>query len=111
MGQTGGIHKLHRELGCATRLILEDPHTLMRIMERRTGRRVEVNEEVWEELRKMAKGVRIIRSAELVAIAVKRGIIDWPYPKRELLRNMLYALKFSGCSISEGEILELLNTI
>jgi len=94
-----------------TRLMIENPEALRRIVEKRIGKRVEINWEAVREIQRMTKGLRIIRSAEIVTIAVKRGILNWPYSKKELLKNALYALKFSGCAITEKEIIELVNSL
>ena len=75
------------------------------------GRKIEINQKVRETLANELKGLKIIRSSELVAEAVKMGVIDWPYSKRQLLRSALYALKFKGCAITEGEIVELVNMV
>ncbi|MBR9681339.1 MAG: hypothetical protein GOV00_00910 [Candidatus Altiarchaeota archaeon] len=94
-----------------TRLLIEDRVRLKNLMERRTHRKIEINKEVEERLAKELDGLFVLRSSELVAEAVKRNIIDWPYSKRQLLRNALYALKFKGCAITEGEIVELVNVV
>jgi len=92
-----------------TRLLIEDRETLRKVIERRTGKEIEINGGVEAELKKLLEGIKVIRSSELVAVAVKRGLLDWPYPKKELLRSVLTALKLSGCSISSGEIVEIIN--
>ena len=94
-----------------TRLLIEDVPRLKKIMERRTGRNIEINQEKMMELKKELNGLKVIRSSEIVAAAVKRNIIDWPYSKRQLLRSALYALKFKGCAITEGEVVELVNVV
>ncbi len=94
-----------------TRLLIEDVPRLKRMIEHRTGRKIEINQKVRETLANELKGLKIIRSSELVAEAVKMGVIDWPYSKRQLLRSALYALKFKGCAITEGEIVELVNMV
>lgn len=87
-----------------TRLLIEDQERLKEVAERRTGKSIEINQEVRGELKEMLKGMKVIRSSELLAIAVKRGIIDWPYPKKELLKSILTSAKYSGCAISSEEI-------
>lgn len=94
-----------------TKLLIEDRPRLKNMMERRMGRKIEINQKVEEDLIKELKGLFVIRSSELVAEAVKRNIIDWPFPKRRLLQSALYALKFKGCAITEGEIVELVNLV
>jgi predicted nucleic acid-binding protein len=94
-----------------TRLLIENNELLRKVVERRTGRGIDMNEDSAKEVEKMFKGLRVIRSSELVAVAVKRGIFDWPYPKRDLLRSMLTAVKLSGCAISSEEISEIVDSV
>lgn len=94
-----------------TRLMLEDKELLRKVAQKRTGKSIEVNGGVAREIDKLLKGIRAIRSSELVAVAVKRGLVDWPYPKKDVLRSLLTAVKFSGCAISSQEITETINII
>ncbi|HDR53495.1 MAG TPA: hypothetical protein ENN60_02380 [archaeon] len=94
-----------------TRLLLEDRPLLRKIMERRMGHKIQINSEAEAEFVKLVGDIKVVRSSELVAAAVKRDIFRWQYPKRELLRNALFALKFKGCAISEGEIVEIVNAV
>lgn len=94
-----------------TKLLIENRPLLKKMIERRTGRKIEINQEIEEELAKEFEGLFIIRSSELVAEAVKQNMIEWPYPKRRILQSALYALKFKGCAITEGEIVELINLV
>ena len=94
-----------------TRLLIEDREMLKRSLENRMKRKIEINEEAEKAIGKILDGLRVIRSSELVAVAVKRGYFDWPYNRRDLLRSALYALKFSGCAISDAEIIELINLV
>ncbi|TRO61965.1 hypothetical protein E2P64_00315 [Candidatus Bathyarchaeota archaeon] len=92
-----------------TRLLIEDKELLRKVVEKRTGRGIEINRDSANEIEKMFKDINVIRTSELVAVAVKRGVLDWPYPKKELLRGVLTAMKLSGCSISSEEIAETVN--
>ena len=89
-----------------TRLLIEDMEGLKKVIERRTGRDFEINKTSAQELHKLLDGLKIIRSTELVAVAIKRGFFDWPYPRANIIKNALTALKFSGCAISSREINE-----
>jgi predicted nucleic acid-binding protein len=94
-----------------TRLLLEDKELLRQVVQKRTHRNIEVNGGVAKELDHMLEGINAIRSSELVAVAIKRGILDWPYPKKELLNSTLTAIKFGGCAITSEEITEITNII
>ncbi len=87
-----------------TRLLIENPQKIAELLEVRTKVKVKLNYSALDALEKILRGIRVIRSSELFAVAVKRGYINWDYPKREILEKGLYALKFSGCAISEEEI-------
>jgi hypothetical protein len=52
------------------------------------------------------KGVSIIRSSEIVAVAHEKGILEKYFEgsKREVLSTCLYALKSKGCSLSYDDI-------
>ena len=58
-----------------TRLLIEDIDLLRKAVERRIRKKIEIDESARKEMEKMLKGIRVIRSTELVAVAVKRGII------------------------------------
>lgn len=92
-----------------TRLLIEDKELLRKVVERRTGRTIEINRQAASEIEKMFKELKVIRTSEIVAVAIKRGLLDWPYPKKELLRGALTAMKLSGCAISSEEIVEIVN--
>jgi predicted nucleic acid-binding protein len=94
-----------------TRLLIEDKRILKKVMERRTGKDLEINSEASKKLDELLKGIKVIRSSELVAVAINRGLLDWPYPKKELVRSSLTSLKYSGCAISSSEIIEITNIV
>lgn len=94
-----------------TRLLIEDRELLKKMMERRSRRKLTINREAEAQMVEEIGHLEIIRSSELVAEAVKQDILKWPYSKRELLRGALFALKFKGCAITEGEIVELVNLV
>ncbi len=51
------------------------------------------------------KGFAIIRSTELMYVAHKRNLIK--LKDKNVLDALMYALKFSGCSITDEEIDEI----
>ncbi len=91
------------------RLVVEAPEKIAEIIERRLGRKTAVNENALRQLKKWFSGVSVIRSTELVAVAIDKGIISWNYPKKRLLFAALHALKRAGCAITEEEIREIVN--
>ena len=88
-----------------TRHLIEDPELLQKYMENITQHRLNMNNEVLDELQKELKGINVIRSSELLAYAYEKGMLEGLDSKR-VLEAGLYALKFSGCSITRDEIKE-----
>ena len=66
------------------------------------------DKEKLKELREVLPSVPVIRSTEIAAIAFEKKLpyISFAGDKRDVLKAILYALKFSGCSISRREIEE-----
>lgn len=91
-----------------TRMLIEDPQLLGRVLEEQSGRRVEVDRRALDVFRGSVPDVRIIRSSEVAAVAYEKGILgrNLGAGGREVLMATLYALKFSGCAISWREIEE-----
>ncbi len=95
-----------------TRTLLEAPHQLQELYERRLHEKVEVNDQALHEFTKAVKGIKVIRSVELVLIAYEKGFLDQflvkvPNVRRELLESLLWGVKLHGAAISEDEIAEL----
>ncbi len=95
-----------------TRSLIETPEQLQRLMEQRLHTKVHMDTGRLEEFRAFTRHVEIIRSAELVAIAYEKGLLDKflvkvPNARKELLESVLWGVKLNGCSISEQEIAEL----
>ncbi len=92
-----------------TRLLIEDPKKLQEILGRRLHTKVDVDKGSLNEFSKLVKGVKLIRSVELVTIAYEKGlldkyIVDVPSPRKTLLEAVLWGVKLNGCSVSEREI-------
>lgn len=105
-----------------TRLLVEDPMKISKILQEKIHKSIKVNNENLELLKKELKGVNIIRSTELMTIAFEFGlfskysmkdaknILDNPIDiKKTLLDATLWGLKTRGCSISEQEIDEIIS--
>ena len=93
----------------STRLLIEDPDRLRSILEDRLHTKIIVNKNKLNEFRNMCKGVKLIRSVELVTIAYELGLLDKyivniPEPRRTLLEAVLWGVKLNGCTVSEREI-------
>ena len=86
-----------------SRHLIEDTDLLKRYMESRTGLRLEMNGTAQKKLAKELDGISVIRSAEIFAYAYEKQIFP-QYSSKGALEAGLYALKFSGCSITDEEI-------
>lgn len=85
-----------------TRMLTESPQNLEKMMEKKLHTPLKAELSLLNEL----KNFKFIRSAELLFIAYKKGLI--PIKKsRDLLDALLYGVKFKGASISSGEIEEM----
>jgi hypothetical protein len=84
-----------------TRLLVEKPENLIRIFERKMSTKITAKQENY----KFFKEFKIIRSAELVYVAYKKGLLK--LKNEGVLEALLYALKYKGCSISGDEIREI----
>ncbi|MEA2038067.1 MAG: hypothetical protein U9O94_11270 [Nanoarchaeota archaeon] len=96
-----------------TRLLIEHPERLRSILSRKLHTSVTVNKKNLRQFLDFAKGVKLIRSAELVTIAYELGLLDKyivniPNPKKTLLEAVLWAVKLNGCAISEREVVEII---
>ncbi len=84
-----------------TRALGEKPESLERLLQRKLHTRVNSKKENF----KFFKGFKFIRSAELVYVVYKKGLMK--LKSTALLDALLYAVKFKGCSISDKEISEI----
>jgi predicted nucleic acid-binding protein len=82
-----------------TRMLTESPKNLEKMMEKKLHTPLDAQLSLLDEL----KGFKFIRSAELLFVAYKKGLI--PFKKdKNLLDALLYGVKFKGCAISSTEI-------
>lgn len=86
-----------------TRMLCEAPRQLHQLLEKKLHKRVRTNEKNY----RFFENINIIRSSELALIALEEGIIKLNASKEKIIRALLYALKFKGCSISKQEIEEI----
>ena len=84
-----------------TRMLGEKPENLAKLLEKRLHVKINPSASSY----KIFKGLRFIRSAELVYVAYKKGLVD--LKNGDVLDALLYAMKFKGCAISGDEIREI----
>lgn len=95
------------------RLLIENPEQLRNVLSRQNNQNIDINHRNLELFGNIIPRFSIIRSAEIAAIAYEKGILnkDIGSDSKDVLEAALYALKFSGCSISSQEIDEYLRVL
>lgn len=93
----------------STRMMVESPLSLKRILEKRLHKKVEINQSALKSFKARINSIPILRSTELMSIAYEQGmldkfLVDMPKAKQNLLDAVLWGLKLNGCSISPPEI-------
>jgi len=83
------------------RVLCEKPENLLTLLQKKLHTGITAKKENF----KYFQGYKFIRSAELMYILYKRGIIK--LKNHNILDALLYAVKFKGCSISDEEISEM----
>ncbi len=81
-----------------TRMLCEKPENLKKLLQKKLHVRIDVKKENLKHF----QGIKIVRSAELIYIAYKKGVVR--IKDNKILDALLYALKFKGCAISTEEI-------
>ena len=84
-----------------TRMLVEKPENLKSILEKKIHTKISIK----QDNLKFFKGFGIIRSAELVYVAYKKGLVK--LKDGDVLGALLYAMKFKGAAISGEEIEEI----
>ncbi|MDP2672190.1 MAG: hypothetical protein Q8O84_00060 [Nanoarchaeota archaeon] len=83
------------------RMLVEKPENLKELLEKKLHTNIKLRKGNFQQF----KDFKIIRSAELMYVAYKKGLIN--LKGKEVLDALLYALKFKGCAISFDEIEEI----
>lgn len=84
-----------------TRMLIEKPENLHKLLESKMHMRIKAREENFSLFSKF----KIIRSCELAYIAYKKQLIE--LKNDEVLDALLYAVKYKGCSVSRSELEEM----
>ncbi|MBW3013867.1 hypothetical protein KY335_01335 [Candidatus Woesearchaeota archaeon] len=99
-----------------TRMLVEEPKMLLKILIKKFHKKIRVNKNTLSKFSQEVRGLKIIRSAELVTIAFDLGLLDEyitargkidPQMKKTLLESALWAVKLTGCAISRKNIDEI----
>lgn len=94
------------------RLFIENSSEMKKLLEMRFQKNITTNAKNIQEFSRQLKGVTIIRSIELVAVAYKMGLLNSYLPPQKdgkslLLDSVLWATKYNGCAVTEHEIEEI----
>lgn len=95
-----------------TLTLLDNPADMQRIIQRRLHSPVLLNKQSLIAFKQQTKGLRAIRSAELLVIAYEQGLFDeylqnTPEKSKELLEAILWRAKLNGCALTDEEINQL----
>ena len=91
------------------RLLMENPDRLHHILKHTLHTKVKKNKENLNKFRKITRGIKAIRSVELVTIAYEKGLLDkylsnMQSSRKTLLESVLWGVKLNGCAVSKREI-------
>ena len=94
------------------RLLIENSAHLNLVLESRFQKKVSKNSVNIKQFIQIVKDISIFRSAELLAVAYKLGLLNSYLPQRKdgktlLIDSVLWAVKYNGCAITEQEIAEI----
>jgi len=92
-----------------TRMLIENPEKLRERLNSKLHTSVLVDKEALGQFSRMVRGLRVIRSVELITVSFEKGLLDRykllaDQPEKNLLDAVLWGAKLNGCSISEEEI-------
>jgi predicted nucleic acid-binding protein len=102
-----------------TRMLIENPESLGQLLERKLHTSIFTDKPNLEKFKDMVKGLKIIRSSDIMTVAYELGIMNEYMRKEEkqianidlkknLLDGLLWGLKLKGCSITDNEINEII---
>lgn len=91
------------------RMLVEEHEALADLFKHKFRERPKLDEKTIGEFRELTKGIKVLRSIELVMVAYEKGLLDKfltniPDPDVALVDSLLWALKLRGAAISRREI-------
>ncbi len=96
------------------RLFMEDSEALKGILENKLHTSVSIDNKMLGDFKKQINSVNIIRSSELMMVALEKGLFDEYINiknKKELVDAILWGLRLRGCAISTEEINETIKLV
>lgn len=94
-----------------TRVLIEDPKKLANILQHKLHTSIFINHKNLKSFLKRVKGIKLLRSFEIVVVAYELGLLDKyllkiPSSKKTLVEGVLWGIKLNGCAVSQREINE-----
>lgn len=87
-----------------TRMLIEAPFSVKSHIEDEMNTSVLVNEENLRRFSNIVKGIRVIRSVELISLAYEHGFFKDYKEEDKVFKAALYRLRYSGCAVRFDEI-------
>ncbi|MFH0906420.1 MAG: hypothetical protein V1824_03725 [archaeon] len=95
-----------------TRMLLEEPNALIDVFTRKYNTsKISFDKKRYNKLKELIGEVYVIRSSDLIAFSYENNLCGNAVTNKDELKAALYALKFSGCSVSFEEIEEYIGQI
>ena len=95
-----------------TRMLIEDPQSMRVHMEKEFNNKITFNQKALQEFQLLTRGIHIIRSSEVLALAYDMNYFSkFRELKEKAFESALYSIKFNGCAISFEEIKELIKEV
>ncbi len=88
------------------RLMVENVRQVKGYMESRMDVDLRINERNAKQIEELFKDMHVLRSTELVVFAYENGFLDDYGKGLDILEAALYAMKKSGCAVTNNEIEE-----
>lgn len=89
------------------RLLIEFPERMHKVLQSKLHTKVTINRNLMKQLKTYTKGIKVIRSSELMMVAFEKGILKDMMAdnnKNEFVDALLWGLRLRGCGISTNEI-------
>ena len=99
-----------------TREFVENPQRILVLMQKKLHATIRMNRTAIKDFAEKTAGIKIIRSAELAAVAFEKGMLNrYESPaaglgSKTVLESVLWGLKLDGCAINESGIKAIMTT-
>ena len=94
-----------------TRVLIEKPEMQQKILEGKLHTKVKVKFQKINEFKEIVKGIKVIRSIDILLYAYKLNFFNVdPAQKINLLRGLIWTAKERGCALTSSEMSSYINT-